>query len=365
MVLIIVYYAQGVIYPVGTFISRVSLLLLLFVSAIYFVVFLLSRVYAPSFVKAWTALLIVNSVYFLLEGDLAYVGAFQSILLNMLPFYAFYYFSQQGVLSRNHLIVFFVVLLPIVIIRFVTSSIEMQDLINKEEVVDNTVYLFLGLLPYVFLFRRTSFSIAAILVIWIFLVQSGKRAAFIAGAITMLVLFYFQFKSMSSQKRQLGKRLFWVVSLVCVIVWGFNRFLENEFLVHRLQLMLQGDTAGRDKLYKEVFTTWYESNSVVQYLFGRGFQTSEKVTSSGSHNDWLDILASFGLVGFLVYFILFTAGFMQLFEKGWVNYKKAGFVCLILIALLASLTSRWYWSSFAYSQMLLLPYLLASRNRVD
>src|SRR5690606_32356166 len=144
-------------------------------------------------------------------------------------------------------------------------------------------------------------------------------------------LFYFQFKSMSSQKRQLGKRLFWVVSLVCVIVWGFNRFLENEFLVHRLQLMLQGDTAGRDKLYKEVFTTWYESNSVVQYLFGRGFQTSEKVTSSGSHNDWLDILASFGLVGFLVYFILFTAGFMQLFEKGWVNYKKAGFVCLILI----------------------------------
>lgn len=363
LMLIIIYYSQGVLYPMGTILSQTALLLLLAISGAYLVMYIFVVRRSSSFVRAWTILLMLNLIYFVFDGSLAHIDSFQAVLLNMLPFYAFFIFAQENILQRRHLIIFFLVLLPLVIVRFVTSYVELQEFRNKEDVVDNTVYMFFGLLPFVFLFKNRIISISILFTILTFIIQSGKRAAFVAGIITLVVYIYFSFKSFKGNQYYFWRILLFLVLFLVVGAWGYNRFLENEFLIYRLTLMLEGDSAGRDLLASQVFDFWYDSDNVFVYLFGHGFQTSEKVTSIGSHNDWLDILASFGIFGFLSYVFLFVFAGKEIFWNDWNYMYKGCFISLILIAFVASLTSRWYWSSFAYSQMLLLPYLVANNSK--
>src|SRR5699024_5281229 len=110
LILVFVYYSQGVLYPNGTLLSSVALISLLLISSLYFILFrIFYRDKLNVFIKAWTGLLVVNIAYFFWDGSLKYLGEFQAVLLNMLPFYAFYIFADKGVLKRKHLIWFFVV----------------------------------------------------------------------------------------------------------------------------------------------------------------------------------------------------------------------------------------------------------------
>ena len=358
------YYAQGVLYPSGGMVGQIILLLFFLISLFYFFkVLFFTKERLPLFIKIWTGLLLLNIIGFFLKGkfDNENISILRSILLNLLPFYAFYYFAQKGILKRQHLIAVLTVLTPLCIVLFIQSNLQLQDLRNREDVVDNTIYLFLGLIPFVFLFKRKVYAIIALLIFWIFIVQSAKRAAVVCGAAGILLFFYYQLKTLN--KQYLIRSYFIGIGLIFGIsYWGYNYFTENEFLLTRIMQMSEGDTSGRDQLSKAVFFSWYESNNLMVYLFGRGFNTSSEVTTHVSHNDWLEMLAGFGILGFFIYFSIFSIAFKEFLHKNWSFDKKIIFICIIMIGVVTSLTSRWYWSSFAYSQCLLLPYILATRN---
>lgn len=364
LLLLITYYAQGVLYTSGGVVGQIILMLLFIFSLLYFfVVLLFTREKLPFFVKAWTALLLLNVTGFFLSGEygIENISILKSILLNLLPFYGFYYFAKKGILTKNHLIVVLVALIPICVVTFIQSNLQLREIKNKEEVVDNTVYLFLGLIPFIFLFKRKIFAIITLIILWIFLVQSAKRAAIICGIIGMLFFFYYQLK-LTNKQNLIRNYLVGFILISGLSYWGYRSFTENEFLISRLNQMIEGDTSGRDVLSQSIFTTWLESNSLPVYFFGMGFNTSKDITIHVSHNDWLEMLAGFGLFGFCIYLSIFAGALRELRKKDWVLNKKLIFTCIILIGLITSLTSRWYWASFAYSQCLLLPYILATRK---
>lgn len=361
--LLTAYYAQGFFFSSVPAISQIMLILFFLLSTFYFLkVVFFNKEKLPVFVKFWTGLLLLNIVSFIIKGNFEYENAtiLRTILLNLLPFYAFYYFAQKGILKRQHLIAVLLVLIPICILKFIESNIRLQDLRNREDVVDNTIYLFLGLIPFVFLFKRKIYAIIVLLIFWFFIVQSAKRAAVVCGAAGILLFFYYQLKTLN--KRYLIRNYVVGIGLILGIsYWGYKYFTENEFLLTRMKQMSEGDSSGRDQLGKTVFFSWYESDDLMVYLFV-GFNTSSEVTTHVSHNDWLEMLAGFGLLGFFIYFSIFSIAFKEFLHKNWNFDKKIIFICIIMIGVVTSLTSRWYWLSFAYSQCLLLPYILATRN---
>ncbi|TYB79042.1 O-antigen ligase family protein [Bizionia myxarmorum] len=363
LILVLLYYGQGIVYPMGSVLSQASLLILMLASIVYFIKELfLEKLKISLFVKAWTALLLLNVIGFFLKGKFESFGALQSILLNMLPFYTFHYFSRKDVLTKNNLITLLVLLLPIFIYKFIQSNIELQALKNREDVVDNTIYMFLGLIPFAFLFKRKLFSLITLLVLWIIIVQSSKRAAIICGAYGVLLFYYYQLKTVN-KKHQLLNYIFTISVIFGLSYLGYNYLMTNDYILLRLEYMYEGSSSGRDRLNEIVFAAWYESNNYITLLFGNGFATSGDVTINVSHNDWLDLLASFGLLGFGLYATLFYSSLKEIISGNWILNKKVAFMCLMGIGLVTSLTSRWYGSSFGYSQMLLLPYLLATKNK--
>lgn len=359
---LVVYFAQGVLYAKGAIFSQISYIIVLFFSLIYFIRIMLSNLKFTLFVKAWTALMFLNILGYILKGDYLDYRNFQNILLNLLPFYAFFYFSQEGIFRKRHLQVMLIVLLPLFIYRFINTNVALQILKQRENVVDNTIYLFLGLIPFAFLFKRRVYSLIFLGIIWIYIVQSAKRAAIISGSFAILLFFYYQFRT--------ANKTYWFFQYIFILAFifglsymGYNYLMANDYILVRLNAMLEGDSAGRDRLREIIFSYWYDSNNIITYLFGSGFQISGDITENVSHNDWIELLGSFGLLGFFIYLTLFYSAIKEILLGNWIFKKRIIFTCIIGIAFIASMTSRWYGSSFAYSQMLLLPYLLATKNR--
>lgn len=362
LVLIALYYSQGVLLPGGEAIGQVLLVIIFIISFYYLVKMLLSKNKFTSFMKIWLFFMIMYIFYFLLYDNYAQYSILKMVLLNFLPFFPFYYFSERGVLTHKHLIAFFLILLPVLILKFNQSIHALRLERMSDEVVDNTVYLFIGLLPFVFLFRKKLYSFLLLMIIWYFMIQSAKRAAILCGAVA-LALIVFDYLYASENRSKIGRYIVAVFLLFAVGYFGYDLYEQNQFLIERMQQMLGGDSSGRDNLIETLFGVWYNSDSLLPYLFGYGYNASGLYSIHVSHNDWIDMLISFGLFGLLVYFALFRLLFLQIFQKDWSKDKKIILILVVCIAIITSLTSRWYWSTFAYMQILILPYLLATHKK--
>ena len=361
--LVLIYFSQGILYPTGTIVSQIAYVLIIIISIFYFLFYLQQFRRCSFFIKIWIFFLLLNIVYFCIDLNLVYLDSFKMVLLNMLPLFCFYYFSQRQLLRRQDLIVFFLILFPLICYKFATARTELQDFKNDERVVENTVYLIVGVLPFIFIIKHRGLSMIFLFVTLLFIVQSGKRAAFLAGVITLILFLIYQLNFLKGKNKRFLDVGYILTFLIALGTWGVSFFMDNDFLIYRLELMFSGDSAGRDDLYQEVIRSWYSIDSVTNYLLGGGFSSSQKITKMGSHNDWTEVTASFGALGFLLYFLLFLSMVVVVLKKQLVSNNLVSFVTLISIGLLVSLTSRWYWSSFAFTQFLLLPYLLATGEK--
>lgn len=157
--LFVFYYAQGSLYPSGSIISQTCLFLILLISVAYFVKTLLLENGNNLFFNAWSLLLLLNIIGFIFVWDssnIFYFGMFKNILGCMLPFYPFYYFAKNDELKASHLVIFFMVMLPIIILQFYTnqSKVLSERISQNTDVVNNIAYSFVRLLPFVFLIKK-------------------------------------------------------------------------------------------------------------------------------------------------------------------------------------------------------------------
>ncbi|HRP31780.1 MAG TPA: hypothetical protein PKV73_07810 [Agriterribacter sp.] len=362
LILVTLYFSQGVVLPGGEGAGTILLIAVFCISIFYLIKLALIKNKFNAFMRVWFLFMLMYSIYFLMYEDHASYGLLKSVLLNFLPFYPFYYFAEKGILTRNHLIAFFVVMLPLFIVMFIQSIAQLRLEEMRDDVVDNTVYLFIGLLPFAFLFRKRLISLGFLMIIWFFMIQSAKRAAILCGVVA-LILIVFEYLYASESKSKLKKYSIAATLLLGVGYFGYDLYMQNQYLIERMEGMLQGESSGRDLLVETLLKTWYEANDLIRYLFGFGYNASRLHSVHVSHNDWVDMLISFGLLGLLVYFALFRLLFLEVLNPNWARDKKVILILVIGIACITSLTSRWYSSSFAYMQILFLPYLLATHKQ--
>lgn len=362
LLLLIVYHSQGVVLPEEGAVGQILIAIIFIFSFIYLIKMLLLKKKFTSFMRVWLIFMVMYIVYFLLYDNYAEYSIIKMVLLNFLPFFPFYYFAEKEILTRKLLIAFFLILLPVLIQKFNQSINQLRFEEMKEDVVDNTVYLFIGLLPFVFLFRQKLLSFLFLMIIWFYMIQSAKRAAIICGMVA-LGLIVFEYLYASKSKSKFKQYFFAIVLLFAIGYFGYDLYEQNQYAIDRMTLMMEGQSSGRDFLIEALTSFWFQSNRLISYLFGFGYNSSSLHSVHVSHNDWVDMLVSFGLMGIVVYFAIFRLLFIQVLQKDGTREKKVILILVICIALITSLTSRWYWSTFVYMQILILPYLLATYNK--
>ena len=127
-----------------------------------------------------------------------------------------------------------------------------------------------------------------------------------------------------------------------------------------MEATLNGDSSGRDTIYKDLYRLFFNTVSEFTILFGYGANATIKYLGIEAHNDWLEILINNGLLGvflYLIYWLFYYQTWKQM-KKITSTYIYYTFGAYFLIMFLFSLYSMSY-ASIAISAKLGIGYCLA------
>ena len=163
-------------------------------------------------------------------------------------------------------------------------------------------YVFYFGVPILLLARKGERKIIELIIsIFMILVAifSFKRTSILAIGLALLLYYYSAYFKLSKRKK--GWILFVGIALVLAIYWGLN---ANSYIVERF--VIAGETGGNGRLETWEFAIKsISSSSLTELLFGHGVDSFRILYGISTHNDFLEVLYSYGLIGFLTYVLIF------------------------------------------------------------
>lgn len=364
--MLLFYNAQGYLYPQGTIVSQSALLLIFAISGFYFIKTMLLK-HKEQLVKAWSFFYLLNLIGYFYTGDYTnalHFGMLQGITSTLLIFYPFYYTARVVELSESYLIWLSLLILPLFILQFFYVNEVQTYILDSDSVVNNIGYRLVSLIPFVFLIRRNKIvSTLFMLVLMYFIISSSKRGALISGAIGWLLLIYTQLRTVDSNNKFKTYVIIFIVISV-FIFFAYYTYSTNELLLQRIEDMRQGESSGRDIIFNNIFNAWYRSDSLFNFFFGFGFASSLRLSGTGNfaHNDILEMLSNFGLLGVLSYLFIFYAGLKILMNPIWNKDKKLLMFLTLAIWISNSLTTPGYNSNDNIGLTIIIAFLIGTRN---
>ena len=231
------------------------------------------------------------------------------IELPLLGFLCFYYLTKRSRLDEKMLSYFFFLLIVIVAtIAYLNLGIRINSNRGLTK-ADNTGYaLVCTYAGIMFLTNKKVFPITLFFVI-IGTVICGKRGAIIALCLATLPLLKYMFSNRQWSK---GKKVVYTI-LMAVLALVAIRFFSTYFdaTIERFQTIEESGGSGRDMVYMNYWNQFKDSNPINQ-LFGHGLFAGTHSSGNkyaftyvAAHNDWLELLFDFGVVGTIVYVWVF------------------------------------------------------------
>ena len=360
----LLYFLQGVLYPSGSIISQGLLAIILIWSILNYIQLYTEDYTKPVYFKGFNALVLIFTVYGLLllimgnelyitEGAIQKVrnfGYLKGIYSSFLPIFSFYLFAQKGRLTESSLKRWFYIFMIVGVFQFVRAQREallaaMMQRRTPEGITNNSGYIFVSLIPGLLLLRKKPIiQYIGLAVCMFFILTSMKRGAIIVGALMVLLFFSYQLR-FSSGKKKFGVSL--LVILICIVAYfGVDYLLNNnDYFYSRIQATLEGNSSHRGEMYSSLWHTFVYDSSLFQMLFGRGAWGTLTVSFNFAHNDWLEILTNQGLLGIFV-FIYYWICFLKSCKGKYLPSESR--ICLYMILLMCFTKTIF---SMSYSDM--------------
>lgn len=310
--LFVVYFMQGFFYTRGSLLSKSVLFVFLFLSGIYALLTLAERPRPIIFWWIWALIgvHVLGSLWSLTQGYIYFeddnINVFmydKNVFLSWIPFFIAFYFSRHNMINQSDMIFFLLICLAISIFAYYGNLMKVLDEFNMVEgdITNNIGYYFVSLFPFLVFFRKKPILMYVLMgVMLFFIISAAKRGAILIGGFVIGFLFLQQLLSSANRQRFLTNLFLLLAGIVVLSAIAYTVFEESDYLQRRLMHTLKGDSSGRDTIYSSLFYAWVHADSIWNYLFGLGFLSSIKIAGNYAHNDWLEMLTSFGLVGVVI-----------------------------------------------------------------
>lgn len=209
----------------------------------------------------------------------------------------------------------------------------------------NIVFFLLFLMPLIMLLKSNKFKYLYILVIFSAIIMSSKRSAIIAFVAAIAVYFIFQIKKQKKATGKLGQILL-VVILIVIAVTVFDNLSMNYNLdiIGRMESISDDGGSGRTRIWGRMWD-YMKDQTIFEWMMGHGYRTTGEF--GGAHNDFLEILYDYGIVGFLLFLMFIIKIIKYFFQMNAVNYKHTDSFAVSLVILIVEA---------AVSQVIIMPY---------
>ena len=175
----------------------------------------------------------------------------------------------------------------------------------------------------------------------------AKRSAII---IVVLEILFFSFSMLKNSRRSKGKMslvLYIVIGLITLnyITSNFSQFTENTF--ERFEEMEDDKGSGRIVIY-QIVSKNVLSFSPIEMIAGRGYGSFKETGHTNAHNDALQLLYEFGLIGLMFYIALLLILFRRLkVVKKYAEEYYVGYIfCFITIVVLGMFSNLITFNSY-------------------
>ncbi len=344
VLLILLYFLQGILYPSGSFVSQTLIALWLLLGIVCYGRVALCRdnlamvnwlviFYAIQSITFIVSPKVVNGVDYEAIGEVGTIAQFKEVSAFVLSFMVMYLvarrsggFDEKGV----RYICYAFLLLSVFRFFYVQELLQVEKM--QERVTNNVSYFFVGLLPYFpYLLKRNKYLGGVLLSMVIGIVMySAKRGAIVA----MLVMLAFSVIYYAHNIRFTTKNMVAMAGLLCVLIGGIcYAYYSNDWLVSRIDRMSVVGMGGRGIAYPLLFNYWCNDGNFWTMMFGNGMSQTVTVWGNYAHNDWLELLINNGVLGVVVYGMIFITAFRFIY-RSTLSVESRWAACLCLIVLL-------------------------------
>lgn len=319
------YYGRGIL-SLGSI--PISSFILLLIVGIGIMIFIFSQSYTNLFVIGIALVLfeilttLINGVYGLGEIPFKIVELFAWLCI----LYVFYLYAYRYQGNKN----LFLLGIPLMIVYTIMFwNVYLNKSINVYGLY-NIVFLSVFTLPFVLTIKRNVIKWFFICIIFAAVIASYKRSAMLI--ILLSVIYYLV--SMLSNGKSINTKIKYILIAIIVIVISYRMYIyvQTEFQLDwtvRIQEIQSGGGSGRLDIWSTLIN-YMKNQNIMSWIFGHGYRTTVSVVSA--HNDFLEILFDYGVIGFFFYILLivYIVKYGLRMKRDGYEYYRAYFVSLII-----------------------------------
>jgi hypothetical protein len=225
--------------------------------------------------------------------------------------------SYYAVLHLNTLkIHIFIVgaFLPVLLYFFFILMKTFRGVSSEEMLLLNPVFYISFMTPAILLIRSKIFKISGLLLIFAAILMSYKRSALLAFVTSIPVYLYAQSAiSTSGRFKKLIPVMFGGIFLLLLLAFSFN-YISSALGLNwgaRFENLMTDRGSGRLDIYLG-YMGLLSHQSFYNWIMGHGHLATEFSQYQWPHNDILEVLYDFGLVG-LIFYLLFIGQLAKIF----------------------------------------------------
>lgn len=208
-------------------------------------------------------------------------------------------------------------------------------LVNNNYSRDAFFYL-VPIIVWSLLLKQSKIKNYLIFFLLFLLLASTKRSLVVVAVLIAIIYFYEQLKAQDHNIRL--QIILFVLIALSILPLLVNSEIFNQ-LQDRFSTISEDGGSGRNLIYLRIFSSLF-TFSGIEFLIGRGTTSVSQDFGINAHMDILHVMYALGVVGLILYFLLFAHIFCKIVKykkiKGTDNFYYTMFITFMAIVLIAN-----------------------------
>ncbi|WP_195281116.1 O-antigen ligase family protein [Parabacteroides johnsonii] len=163
----------------------------------------------------------------------------------------------------------------------------------------NSIYYVVCMLPFLLCYeKKTLYFVIGLICV----MASGKQGAFVGLTVAGVIYYIIDIKMRG--QAIFSKMIFSIIflSVLPMVMYSYLSKAYSMDILGGFETMVEDGGNGRMEIYEKILNLFYNSETL-EMIFGHGGLGSvSKTLGISAHNDFLEVLFDFGIVGILLYF---------------------------------------------------------------
>lgn len=232
---------------------------------------------------------------------------FLNVSLWESAYFLFYCFAHKEKMTQRYSTIFFTLLfIPVTVFFLRSNNMRMALQLSMAEMGNNMVFFVVLLLPWLLLLKKRWLRTIAVLAVTVMSLVSLKRSALIILTTIDIIFFYLEY--LSASKKRMKYTLYGIVFLAAaVLLMSYFNKQTGSLATARMENLSDDEGSGRLERWQDVWNLFSTEESTARVFFGHGYRTVELFMGNehqSAHNDFLEVLFDYGVVGFVLYVLI-------------------------------------------------------------